>query len=329
MKQGIECLNSCIYNWLINDNIHINMSDIYFLGNGFNMHYTGNYGTHMIYTEQYEANKRFVRKYAPDSVWDNYIEEDIDSIDNKKVFLINMLEKYQRIIIRLSSSSLSYNKKFSRDKEISHYITVVGYEKNHFMIYDACPPVTDKDVYSGEIDDKDLLDNWNTYNNEYLILRYERDAFKEDRIREEVIAARNNQLKDYLKNPLLSNKKRYRGYRCFISLLEDMQSIFSNNIDTKGVMAECNRQLRIEGFEQSKKFIFDNIFTSGSDFENHDYQNQKYQEYQEIVKHWDKLIMNMFKAGIKGNVDLFNQVIEEAKRLILEENRILKNIIKE
>lgn len=67
------------------------------------------------------------------------------------------------------------------------------------MIYDACPPVTDKDVYSGEIDDKDLLDNWNTYNNEYLILRYERDAFKEDRIREEVIAARNNQLKDYLK----------------------------------------------------------------------------------------------------------------------------------
>ena len=26
------------------------------------------------------------------------------------------------------------------------------------MIYDACPPVTDKDVYSGEIDDKDLLD---------------------------------------------------------------------------------------------------------------------------------------------------------------------------
>ena len=99
MKQGIECLNSCIYNWLINDNIHINMSDIYFLGNGFNMHYTGNYGAHMIYTEQYEANKRFVRKYAPDSVWDNYIEEDIDSIDNKKVFLINMLEKYQRIII--------------------------------------------------------------------------------------------------------------------------------------------------------------------------------------------------------------------------------------
>ena len=47
------------------------------------------------------------------------------------------------------------------------------------------------------------------------------------------------------------------------------------------------------------------------------------------MKHWDKLIMNMFKAGIKGNVDLFNQVIEEAKRLTLEENRILKNIIKE
>lgn len=112
----------------------------------------------------------------------------------------------------------------------------------------------------------------------------------------------------------------------------DMQSIFSNNIDTKGVMAECNRQLRIDGFEQSKKFIFDNISTSGSDFENQDYQNQKYQEYQdyqEIVKRWDKLIMNMFKAGIKGNVDLFNQVIEEANRLTLEENRILKNIIKE
>ena len=33
--------------------------------------------------------------------------------------------------------------------------------------------------------------------------------------------------------------------------------------------------------------------------------------------------MNMFKAGIKGNVDLFNQVIEETKRLTLEENRIL------
>ena len=47
------------------------------------------------------------------------------------------------------------------------------------------------------------------------------------------------------------------------------------------------------------------------------------------MKHWDKLIMNMFKAGIKENVDLFNQVIEETKRLTLEENRILKNIIKE
>lgn len=312
MKPGIECLNSCIYNWLINDGIDISMSDIYFLGNGFKLNYTGSYGTHMIYTQQYEANKKFIRKYAIDSIWDNYIEE--DNV-NKKTFLINMLEEHRRIIIRLSSSALPYNRKFARNREVSHYITITGYEKKHFTIYDACSPDSASDIYSGEIDEEDLLNNWNTYNNEYLILKYKRDMFNKFTIKENVIRNRNVQIKEYLKTHLFSVNKRRVGYRCFTSLLEDMQGILGNDIDVKNIFAECNRQLRIEGFEQSKKFMLDNIYVS-------------HVGYAEIVKQWDKLIMNMFKAGIKENEEMFKQIIDEAHKLTDKENSIFRSVLK-
>lgn len=322
MQQGIECLNSCIFNWLRQDFIQIKMSDIFFLGQGLNMHYTGSYGSHMIYTEQYKANIRFVKKYAENSIWDNCVEEENDK---KKEFLIDLIKRYSRVIIRVSSSNLPYNKRFVNDKVISHYIMITGYENGSFKVHDGCPPAMDIEIYEGEISEKDLISNWEIMNCEYLVLQYKKETFANERIRKKVINSRNTQIRKYLNKNILFSGGRYSGNRCFVSLLEDMEEIFKHNtFEIKEIVAECNRQLKIEGFEQSKLFILDSISNNDAGKEN---GKSVVEKYEKIVHRWNKLILTFLKAGIKKDYMLFSQVLEEARVLTTEETNILSEIL--
>lgn len=312
MQRGIECLNSCVYNWLKKDNVSLKMSDIYFLGNGFKMHYTGNYGNHMIYTEQYESNRRFIKKYTDRSVWGKCREE---TFIDKTRFIKNMLQKYNRIIIRVSCAELPYNKKFLKGTIISHYILVTGYENGKFSICDACSPTYGEAGYEGNINEKELIDNWELMDCEYIILKYEKKIFESDKLKKKIVRKRKQQIKSYLKEPLNSFEKKYSGYRCIISLLEDMKEIFKYDIsEIKNIIAECNKQLRIEGFQQSKMFICDAV------------ELEYKEEYKYIVEKWDKLILKLLKSGVKNDSNLYKTIYEEAVELIEKENELLNEI---
>ncbi len=66
-----------------------------------------------------------------------------------KRFLINSVNKRERIIIRVSSSFLPYNRLFNKSELISHYINVIDYDAktNVFIISDGCPPSNEINTY--------------------------------------------------------------------------------------------------------------------------------------------------------------------------------------
>ena len=58
-----------------------------------------------------------------------------------------------------------------------------------------------------------------------------------------------------------------------------MEEIFKHNtFEIKEIVAECNRQLKIEGFEQSKLFILDSISNNDAGKENGKSVVEKYEK---------------------------------------------------
>lgn len=316
-EEGIECLNSCIYNYLHNDGFAIDKSDIFFAGNGFDIRYTGKFEKRMIYSNQYESNFEFLNLYVPEYVQDNCVEF---MQGDMKEFLIESITKRERIIIRVSSSLLPYNSLFSKSELISHYINVIDYNEKagSFMISDGCPPTNDIKAYQNLIDENELISNWSTMNGEYIILKYHDNCI--NRVPEDAVRKFTEQLMEYIKDSFCLFKRRYRGYRSIITLMNDITPLFDNKCaDIKRIMAEVQKQLRLNGFMQAKYYICDK-------FSKLDTTASVKNEYRKVIDEWNKIIMKMVKAGIRNNGEDFRRVINDAENLTVRENNILKEI---
>lgn len=316
-EKGIECLSSCIYNYLHNDGFYIDKSDIFFAGNGFDIRYTGKFEKRMIYSLQYKSNFKFLNLYVPEYIQDNRMEF---MQGDMKRFLINSVNKRERIIIRVSSSFLPYNRLFHKSELISHYINVIDYDAkaNCFIISDGCPPSNEIETYQNLIDEDELIANWSTMNGEYIILKYNNNCI--NRVSEEAAHKFTEQLKDYTKDGFCLLKKRYRGYRSIITLMNDITPLFDDKCaDIKQIMAEVQKQLRLNGFMQAKYFISDR-------FSKLDITTSVYNEYRKVIDEWNKIIMKMVKAAIRKNGEDFRRIINEAEKLTVRENNILKEI---
>ena len=318
MSKGIECLNACISEWIRREKkYNINMSDIYFAGNGFRFHYAGLYCENILYTEQYIANKRFIKKYAKKSIWKNFGN---NSYSDKIKFLNEIINKYGQIIIRVSSSRLPYNKKFLKESIISHYILINGSNDGSFSVYDGCPPIYGNEPYIGEISEESLLSNWELMCNEYIILKLN-TGFNEKKFKKNVNKKRIRQLEQYLKNDKNIHKKVNNGSNCIFFLLEDLKKNLDNQ-NLRNIISESNLQLRVNGYMQSKYFILDSIINLNMN------NNIKTLErvYKEMIHKWDEWLSNLFKAGIRRDLTLISKSIDEAYILVKEENKFLKEV---
>lgn len=314
-QKGIECLSSCIYNKLYNDGINIRKSDIFFAGNGFELHYTGKFESRMIYSKQYESNYKFIKLFMGKSRADNYHS---NAFENMRDFLIKQTEENGEVIIRVSSSWLPYNKVFHDDKAISHYINVLDYETGRFVISDGCPPVTGNEIYFGTIEENVLIDNWKNMNGEYFIIKYDRQSLSD--VSEYAGSVLKKQLLRYLKCDYNPIRKKYNGYKCFLTMLEDMQPLFDNEVAELGkIVLECNQQFRINGFLQSKEFLLEKLREISID-------ENMVNNYEDIYKQWNRLLLMLTKAGIKQDKKLFLEILKEADRLTCEENILIQKV---
>ena len=312
--KGIECLNSCIYNYLKNDNFKVSPSDIFFSSNGFRIRYRGKLCDRMIYSEQYKSNFKFLKLYMPGFIEDNYIMGDNE---NMKLMLISHIKHKERIIIRVSSSMLPYNKIFKKNQIVSHYINVIdySYERNTFTVSDGCPPINTNSVYQGEIEADALIDNWCIMNGEYIILKYDNNVLY--KIKSDSDAMFEKQIMEYIKSPKVFWSSKYKGIGCILTMFEDMRYLFESKVSRiSDIAANISRQLYIEGFMQSKYFVLDKV-------ESMNISDNIREKYKENIDNWNRIILKMVKSAIKGDINEFDVVVKDVKKVNESESRIL------
>lgn len=314
-SKGIECLNSCIYNNLHNKGFNINHSNMFFDGGGFNIHYSGNYGKHMIYSKQYESNFVFIEKYLGKSI--HGVLEDY-SYQEKCKMLRDMILQNMDVIIRVSSSRLPYNEIFNSKSEVSHYVNVIGFnsKKDTFLVSDGCAPLKKKGVFCGEVAAEDLISNWCNMGSEYLIIVCDNEL---PYLTDTANTKLKIQLEKYLKGDFGLLRKKYSGYRSIITLLKDMKPLFVNNVpELRNIIMECNKQIQIDGYRQSKDFLIDKMKN----------MNMDVTAYEKVISEWDKELIMLMKAGISRDADLYESVVSNIDDIIRRENAIIEDILR-
>ena len=324
--KGIECLNSCIYNYIFNKGFDISRSDIFFLGQGLDITYTGHPGDKMIYSRQYESNYAFMREFMPDTVCDNIIGKSTGYMSEflrKNVSDNEGISDNKNMIIQVSSTRLPYNKVFSENDIISHFINVLKYDGINRMYYisDGCPPVMTDMVWEDWISEDALLDNWESMGGKYIILNFNNN--KLDTIKNKSAEEFKSQLKAYLRGKNILIKSRYKGYKSAITLFKDMLPLFENNVlDINQLVININRQFKINGFLQAKEFILDKAKALNI-------EGKICEEYTDIINEWNKQMMLFIKAGISNSPDKFRLLIKDIECLTDRELKVLERMYAE
>lgn len=336
--KGIECLNSCIYNYILNKGFNISRSDIFFLGHGLDITYTGYPGEKMIYSRQYESNYEFLRKFMPDTISDNIIEKNVDYMseflhenipysqnvsDDRSASYSENVSDNKSIIIQVSSASLPYNKVFSKNDTVSHFINILKYDdvKRQYYISDGCPPTMSDEVWENWISEDMLLDNWSSMGGKYIMLNFNNN--KLNTIKDKSVKEFASQLKTYLHGKNILIKNRYKGHRSAITLLKDMQPLFENNVsEVQQLAISINRQFKINGFLQSKEFILDKAKDLSVD-------ENICGKYTDIINEWNKQMLLFIKAGISISFDKFKLVLKDIEELTENELKILEKMYAE
>lgn len=318
-KRGLECLNSCIYNYLENNNINILQSDIFFSGLGFNIYYLSDGYTHKIKSKQYDANISFINKFLPDSIIDNYIETYPGELVKK---LDTVIHNNEMLIINVSSSHLKYNKVFDSNTVVPHYINIIGmdYDKELIKISDGCPPIIDKSCVEEWTEIKDITNNWQSMNGRYLILNY-RD-FNMELVKKQAYKNMKKQLKNYLKTSSFLSGSKTTGYQSIIKLYEDIiELLLSENKNKLNIIRDINQQLRINGYLSSKYFLLEKLTDLNCD-------NKIINSYNSVIKKLEMFFLQTMKVTIKKNMEEIDRLLPCIEELVTEENEIIREVLK-
>lgn len=313
--KGIECLNSCIYNYIFNKGFNITRSDIFFLGQGLDITYTGHPDEKMIYSRQYESNYLFIKKFMPETICENIVDKDINSMSE---FLREKVLSDESIIVQVSSTRLPYNKVFPVNEIISHFINVLKYDdvNRKYYISDGCPPVMTDEVWEDWISEEELLDNWSSMGGKYIVLKFDNNNL--DSVKSKSLQEFQSQLKSYVKGRNILIKSKYKGYKSAVTLLKDMLPLFENNVpETKQLVINVNRQFKINGFLQAKEYILDKTRDINEDI---------CIQYKDIIDEWNKQMLLFIKIGISSDTNRYSKLIKDIECLTDKELEILENI---
>lgn len=292
------------------------MSDIYFAGNSFDISYTK--GSYQIKSAQNQGNFNFIRTFLTESERDNIIE----TYDGEmKAFLYEKLSQHSRLMLRVSSSNLPYNKAFDQKKIVSHFINVIGYnqETDEIKISDGCAPITGGGCYEGWIDSDTIIENWQLMNGEYIELRY--DTLDCVKIKEQARRNLKKNLEKYIRVDRAFLKSTIHGHQAIFRLFQDIQaSMQAGAPQTLEIVSALNKQLRIEGYLSAKDFVLEKMQESQWDAE-------RCTKYEQLIQLYDNIGFTTMKYVMKKQREDMGKIVERVKEAIAEEKQLLQAFI--
>lgn len=314
--RGNECLTACIIAYMKYCGLHINESDIFLAGKGYRISYSGNIYDVEIGADAYEAVYRFVEKYeVPYSHGRIKKEYAVSSLDDAA-------DREQMISVRVSTSRLTYDNVYKSIKA-PHWISVIGRTKDNYIIADNAIPGVAGKVYLGDIGKEELISAWEELGYEYFLLGNDIRNVSgiEKVIKEDAETELNQGLIRYFnpKRHIFTSKRE--GTDAAITLFRDLKSL---NIADRGeilsVMRMISYRARIGGIVSYKNVIYEKFCELGI-------ENELLKEYQDNISVWNKIFMQLFKAGIRCDEVLIERIMDMAKEAVEKEKKIYESYL--
>ncbi len=317
-RAGIECLNSCIYNYLSNENQAISKSDIFFSGGGYEISYSRGNGQ-QIKSGQNRSNLQFIRTYLEGSILDNVLETYEGEM---KAFLKEALLNGRRLIINVSGSGLPYNKAFDCNQTVSHFINLIGIdtEKNLVKISDGCMPVVGGGCYEDWMDMDALTENWQMMNGRYIEINYRHPDIR--KIKESAYENMRKGIKKYLHKDKAWFGSSVGGHQAILRLFEDIKVMIGcNTKNSLEIIRDINQQLRVDGYLSSKAFLLEKMQEMGC-------REERTASYRYMIREYDRICLNVMKSVIKKKPEDMEVLIKQIQYSVQEENKILKEVLR-
>lgn len=307
LVQGYECLSACLGYYMNEYYPEITGSDICIYGGALNVSY--DMETHILSTPMYDSNYVFLKENAI-----TYIHDCLDT-DDVDVFVFDCMDRDKKLILKVCSEQLSYNRVFKQAEHSTHFINIVGETENQYHVVDCYVPTREPSVFDGFVDKEEIKSAWKGKKYEYLIL--EKICFDYVSVCEKVKEVIVKSIQEYCGLSSLSN--RQTGEDAVLQLFSYIGNEVANPI-LHEITMNINYQLKIYGFVSSKimltkvlrrYLVCDDLCTM----------------YEAVILNWNNICMHLVKLGITRKREQYDKLMEKVTQLMKTERDILLGVL--
>lgn len=304
-------MSSCVTAYFKCIGLEIKESDIFLCGDGYRITYSGDIYGIQVGADAYRAVFRFLKRYRV-----KYAHGRMNGKEAAEE-LYKMVQERRMLMIRVDCSYLSYHPVY-KNMKAPHWISIIDYESQQYVIADNAIPDRSGSVWSGEIAEEELTAAWESAGYEYLVLDSVQAelAEKTKKIKADAAQKLTQGMEWYFhpKRHLFSSVKE--GVESMMSLFRDYQKLqLSDRELSATLIQEMNYRIRMGGAVSYKNVIREKLWELGA-------EEQVIQAYENVIKEWNRIILGMLKAGLKCSTKLVERLISDTEVLLKKEEDV-------
>lgn len=307
LVQGYECLSACLGYYFSADYPEITGSDICIYGGALNVSYQPE--THVLATPMYDSNYVFLDE--------NKIAYTHDYLNPKdaETFVSKCVNGKRRLILKVCSELLSYNRVFKQAEHSTHFINIVGETQNQYRVVDCYVPTREPSVFDGYVDKEEIISAWQGKNFEYIVL--DEIRLESGKVCEKVNKSIVNFIQGYCGlSPALDVETGEQAVMRLLRYIEERME----TPEFRNITLEINYELKIYGFLSSKIMLTKVLG-----------RVPVYAElcgaYEAVILNWSNICMHLVKLGITRKREQFEKLLESVTRVMKAERDILLDIL--
>lgn len=307
LVQGYECLSACLGYYFSADYPEITGSDICIYGGALNVSYQPE--THVLATPMYDSNYVFLDE--------NKITytHDYSNPTDAEAFVSGCVNGKRRLILKVCSELLSYNRVFKQAEHSTHFINIVGENETQYRVIDCYVPTREPSVFDGYVDKKEIISAWQGKEFEHIIL--DETSLEYERVCEKVNKSIANFIQKYCGlDPLFGDETGEQAVMRLLRYIEEQME----TPEFRSITLEINYELKIYGF-LSSKIMLNKLLG----------RNPVYADlcraYEAVILNWNNICMHLIKLGITRKREQFEKLLESVSRVMKAERDILLDIL--
>lgn len=319
-KSAVDCFSSCLLSYLNYASIDFSLEEAFICGGGLKLRYKP--GDHKYLVTEAMITDIYIKAMA---VYDIPLRFGYCTNEHSK-FIADCASNECMLILRLSTSDITYHTVFQQNAEMGHFINVIGYDKNTEMVYisDGYVPTRIISTYEGWMDIHILIEMWKKKGFAYAVLDMKQDDMNSLTIKADSFNDMNlfyKELKNYVNGSFCKDRQLYTGYAAVDVFAENLIHLCDlSSAQIADITYKMIYNIKILGFSIGKNCILKVLH-------NHESMNCYEEEYLNIIKDWDKLLLHILKIKYYHSEDYVNNVIKNILDLNKKECLLIRKII--